>query len=438
MLDGKIPPEDLEVMKEIIETLDQRKAFYGSIRIKTALCKDKDVWKNLVTKIELMHKNEQQPSDRRIEYPNLLISDFTDTVKSLTSLTSNLVTKGILTTKGCPDVQIEGNLRKDEYFVDIPSNDSLFKSVWPCNCYIFYAKDAPLFKPFPPSGPLVSLAQPAFPDAYSAIRSIVGLDLEHSSQFRGAVVFVLPKYEARIREVRLGKKEISIDISTREAALNEVVGKVYYDRERGENSRQEDVIFDEESKSVPLEFVPDTIYLWLLSKKTGKRLDHRRISLRWPTPQKDVIIEVTTDEIQELIRRGENETVEFKEKVTDEFVETAVAFSNTYGGTLLAGVNDHGEIIGIGETKREEEKVRNLLRSHCEPPVEPDVKEKSIYEKPILVVQIKEGENKPYTFRGKGVYVRSGSTDRIATRDELDEIYERKKSESTALRSKYQ
>ena len=37
-------------------------------------------------------------------------------------------------------------------------------------------------------------------------------------------------------------------------------------------------------------------------------------------------------------------------------------------------------------------------------------------------------ENKPSTFRDKGVYVRAGATDRIATRAELDEFYRRPQS----------
>jgi len=437
MLDGKIPPEDLEVMNEIIDTLDQRKAFYGSIRIKTALCKDKDVWKNLVTRIELMHKNEQEPSDRRIEYPNLLISDFTDNVKSLTSLTSNLVTRGILAVKGCPAVQIEGNMRKEEYFIDLRSNDDVFKFEWPANCYFFYAKDS--FKGYPPSGSFVTVDQPLFPDSYLAIRTIVGLDLSRYHQFQGSIIFLLPKYEARIQEVKMSAKEISMKISAKEATVNDVIGKLYYEGGQIENTRQENIVFHEETKSIPLEFTPNYLEVYLLSRKSGKSLDHRTINLRWPISPKDVIIEITTDEISELIRRGENERIEFKQELIEEktqhrFVESVVAFSNSYGGTVLVGVSDNGDVVGISDPKREEEKIRNILRSKCAPIVEPDIKTRLINEKSILVVQVKEGEKKPYTFREKGVYVRSGSTNRVATPDELDEIYERKRSESAGTR----
>ena len=61
-----------------------------------------------------------------------------------------------------------------------------------------------------------------------------------------------------------------------------------------------------------------------------------------------------------LIKRGENEKIEFKstlrinlhtkeqdKKVENSVLKTIVAFLNSEGGTLLIGVSDCGEIIGI-------------------------------------------------------------------------------------------
>lgn len=46
--------------------------------------------------------------------------------------------------------------------------------------------------------------------------------------------------------------------------------------------------------------------------------------------------------------------------------------------------------------------------------------------KPILVIAVPEGKDKPYQVKDRGVFVRSGGTDRIATRYELDEFYKRR------------
>ena len=100
-------------------------------------------------------------------------------------------------------------------------------------------------------------------------------------------------------------------------------------------------------------------------------------------------------------------------KEKQEFVETAVAFSNGKGGAILIGVDDKARIVGYNQEKIEEA-IINMIKSRCYPFIEPDIK----------LIQI---DDKPYVLMDKGVYVRSGSTDRIANRIELDEFYNKEK-----------
>lgn len=72
----------------------------------------------------------------------------------------------------------------------------------------------------------------------------------------------------------------------------------------------------------------------------------------------------------EMIRRGENECVEFKasmtKKVREPVVRTLSAFMNLNGGTLFIGVNDDGTIQGIEATTTDFDKfelnTRSLIR----------------------------------------------------------------------------
>jgi hypothetical protein len=52
-----------------------------------------------------------------------------------------------------------------------------------------------------------------------------------------------------------------------------------------------------------------------------------------------------------LISKGESETLEFKEKLPPENIVSRIltAFANTKGGTLIIGVGDKGEIIGLSK-----------------------------------------------------------------------------------------
>jgi ATP-dependent DNA helicase RecG len=60
-----------------------------------------------------------------------------------------------------------------------------------------------------------------------------------------------------------------------------------------------------------------------------------------------------------------------------------------------------------------------IIRSSSEPPIEPEISTQLVQNKTVVIVQVKKGNKKPYTIKGKGVFVRVGATDRIATRDEL-------------------
>ena len=56
------------------------------------------------------------------------------------------------------------------------------------------------------------------------------------------------------------------------------------------------------------------------------------------------------DKLKETINDGEGLTIEFKRctnKLTDTVYETVAAFSNRYGGYILLGVEDNGEISGV-------------------------------------------------------------------------------------------
>ena len=161
------------------------------------------------------------------------------------------------------------------------------------------------------------------------------------------------------------------------------------------------------------------------------KADFRSIYLNWPSStSKDIAIDVKEGDVLSMIEQGENQHIEFKKELNNkekqEFVETAVAFSNGKGGAILIGVDDKARIVGYNQEKIEEA-IINMIKSRCYPFIEPDIKLIQIDDKPITIVKINEGNDKPYVLMDKGVYVRSGSTDRIANRIELDEFYNKEK-----------
>lgn len=96
--------------------------------------------------------------------------------------------------------------------------------------------------------------------------------------------------------------------------------------------------------------------------------------------------------IKLLIREGEGLTVEFKEKYTSRIDEDIVAFANTKGGAVLLGVRDDGALAGAKLTNDLKARINSLARN-CKPSV--SVNAAQIGE--VLVVDILEGDEKPYS-----------------------------------------
>jgi len=132
-------------------------------------------------------------------------------------------------------------------------------------------------------------------------------------------------------------------------------------------------------------------------------------------------------DLEEIVRRGENDRIEFKLEISknpEPYIKTVVAFANTSGGTIIVGVEDAGQFAGVAAEKFEE-RVMNQLRANCEPLPNVRVEKKIVQEKNIYLIHVLEGRGTPYNYKDKGVYIRAGSTDRLASRIELDGFYKK-------------
>ncbi|MDK2842448.1 MAG: ATP-dependent helicase RecG [Anaerophaga sp.] len=109
----------------------------------------------------------------------------------------------------------------------------------------------------------------------------------------------------------------------------------------------------------------------------------------------------TITEILNLIRSGENETLEFKSSFNNELIETLVAFANTSGGKIIAGINPAGEISGISLNTESIQNWVNEIKNKTSPSLIPDVDTFNIEGKTIVVFSIQEYPVKPVATRGK-------------------------------------
>jgi predicted HTH transcriptional regulator len=103
-------------------------------------------------------------------------------------------------------------------------------------------------------------------------------------------------------------------------------------------------------------------------------------------------------EVLDLIEGGENLRCEFKRKfsTTEKIAREMIAFANTKGGTILLGIDDNKEIVGVESEKSEAELIRDAGLNYCEPPVDFNISYIDLNGKEVVIVEIPESKNKPH------------------------------------------
>jgi ATP-dependent DNA helicase RecG len=250
----------------------------------------------------------------------------------------------------------------------------------------------------------------------------------HIANPDAVIAIQVPDYRAKIDNMKISGKKVTLTIESR--ISDKLVAKFYADSDKeGDYSRSllyfmkskdQDIISNTIEYEFPNHF--DSVTVAISGKSSNDPLDCREYDFRWQTGE-GVEVDRGEEDIRELISRGENLNVEYKQILEPrEFLETVVAFANTKGGVIFLGVNDNCQIVGCRE---DVSKIMNLITSNLDPRPRFSVKHIQIDDKPIMMVEIPEGDNKPYVHRERGPYVRSNSSDRPPTRAEIDDFYKK-------------
>ena len=135
-------------------------------------------------------------------------------------------------------------------------------------------------------------------------------------------------------------------------------------------------------------------------------------------------------ELLEIIANGENSGVEFKRDDVrpEQLAKEIVALANLQGGQVLLGVEDDGKISGVQREDLETWVMDTVFGRYIHPLILPFYEELVLDDgKRVAVVTITQGTAKPYVLRSNNreeIYVRVGSTSRLATREQQARLFE--------------
>lgn len=134
--------------------------------------------------------------------------------------------------------------------------------------------------------------------------------------------------------------------------------------------------------------------------------------------------------LADLLKQGEGETLDFKQKITscDKIAKTLCAFANTQGGIILVGVKDDRTVTGI-DPEEEKYMLEQAAQTYCQPAIPlafEEIEEED--ERIILKVVVAPSKQKPHASRTKSgawhVYIRQRDKSLPAGKHMIRQLYQ--------------
>ncbi len=146
---------------------------------------------------------------------------------------------------------------------------------------------------------------------------------------------------------------------------------------------------------------------------------------------------LNVEELRAAILAGEGREVEFKRGLPNDqkIARSLCAFANTRGGLLFIGVTDSGELEGAPQPEATAKKLALVAAQWIEPAIAPRIEVIAIDGVRLVAVHVAASRSRPHAVLRRGeepeVVVRSGSSNRSASRSTLAALRNARKSRST-------
>ncbi len=124
----------------------------------------------------------------------------------------------------------------------------------------------------------------------------------------------------------------------------------------------------------------------------------------------------------------------FEQKKPKSWCKSVSAFANTFGGALIFGISNDGQVVGLNDPEGDAEKISEIIKSRLTPIPEFKLRfHKTDDGKILVILEVYKGDETPYYYSGDGVleaYVRIGNESVKATATELKRLVLRGKNTS--------
>ena len=425
-----------KAIMDINQAFLQRKEFYKGISVKAAFVKEEGVWKSLI--VAVTPSFNVASDKKKLDYGDFVILKTYIQLDSFQGLVSNLEKNHTITISDFT-FKIENDITVLPLF-SYPWGQNFVSSLgsgdierlgirWPSKAFILGSlqnKSLPEFS----INKWVQKGLPIYSDIPNAIENELEIKGFGSALYwLGKAVFVIPDYRARFTKITIRRNSIVVHIEVSPEFKENLIIKYMIESPLGEEHPRGEIPIYGDSVSIDLRNPPSLFYCFLITEKL-EVIDIVRYDESYGYFSRDWIeYDEAKDEVEYLASLGEGQFLEYKKEIGNkkEFLESVVAFANSDGGTIVLGVDDNGNIIGCGNTSKEQ--VEQMVNDSVIPFVPVESTLVKYGNKPLLLVRVNTGNEKPYylKFGSKMVsYVRRNGSDLMMRYDELEEMYRKK------------
>jgi hypothetical protein len=393
--------------------------------------------------------NRTKVNEVRYMYDDVIFCRYSFNKKALLQMISELNTKGFYKEDFFINKELVGILNVNDFEQLNPGNIE-FKAVGdfyegdytpyynivfnsPTH-FIFFNTKKPVRYYFSSESRLFNKSFPYFPTKALAFRHLMEIPMKRQQEnISNGIMFFIPLSSFLVTKLEIIGDKLVLHYNEGHSDLRIRV-KIYY---QNKYSGTMDSIDEGLTKIYHLSYLPTYVDL-IAYNDEGKIVDKLIFDFdpRLAPERGRIKFVLTDDYIQDLIKNGENEEVEFKGfqnlvlKTPDKdgLTETLVAFANKLGGIIILGVNDDKKIIGFKQGVSIEsirKQLINLILDWCEPQIDILVNDIDMQNgERLLLIHVNKGNNPPYIkVRGRsGIFIRINDSDRFCNRSRFDEF----------------
>lgn len=415
-----------EILKTLKKFIEEHKEDYADdILISSVIVKDEHEWKNYLTKIIILPKENNTAIRQNILYDNFALLEervlIQQVIKILEAIEDGFDIAGL-------KITFRNHVSFDNPDYE-PSNNEF--SEYPGNLYTIGGDKTTQ----PIRSPTAKYDAPCYVDVNHAVKDWLSLSEFHGDRDArlGKIIFFVPNFKAKITELKLKEHKLLVKIESRDDILKSLQCQAVFTFAGSKNHINKN--FDGNTKvEFDINSEPEEFFVQLVTPNNEK-IDYYEERVYWHTGKERVLKKEFDEELIKMIGNGENERVEFKpfivkgDKKEFAIIETVIAFANTKGGSILFGVSDKCEVIGIenkilkgkdASTFLDEysKDLRKKISDNLNRGVKIAFKPHTLSGKHVLEMSITEGKNKVYcTVPDNKFYIRKGSNNRIPDPD---------------------